>query len=236
MALNYDDLTEPEQAIWNAIKAGETVELPVTKPEPANPAMGSDWGDDRKVRAQLLCELLTSKNGTPRALKVRGARITGVLDLEATVVACPFTLEDCYIEEPINLKEAQTLAIRLPGCHVAGVDADQLETRGNLEFSAGFVCHGQISLVGATIGGVLNLEGATLRNPGNRVLNAGGLTVKVAMLCRKGFTTDGEVRLLSAQIAQLEFAGATLRNPGKVGPRCRTPQCETEYAVSNPMV
>lgn len=79
-----------------------------------------------------------------------------------------------------------------------------------------FTADGEIRLLGADISGVLNFEGATLRNPGKQVLTAEGLTVGVVMLCRKGFSAEGEVRLLGAQIEQLEFDGAILQNPGKL--------------------
>src|SRR5690606_6431163 len=49
-----------------------------------------------------------------------------------------------------------------------------------------------------------------------RTLFAERLTVDSGMLCRSGFTSVGEIRLLSARVAgQLSFAGATLANPDK---------------------
>src|SRR5207302_3436214 len=116
---------------------------------------GAHWDDDRTVSAQLLTGLLTAdltpQEGRPRAVKLQGARITGSLNLQAAELVCPLTLQDCYLEEPINLNEASAPAIRLPGCHLPALNADQLRTTGHLELN-GATAHGQISISGARIG------------------------------------------------------------------------------------
>jgi hypothetical protein len=141
VALAYEGLTEPERAVWDAIEAGTLVELPLGAPAADDPAKGANWGQDRQVRAQLLEELLTGRTSPndagPRALKLAGARITGTLDLEATILVCPLILQGCYFEEAINLNEAQAPAVRLPGCHLPGLNAKQFETRGSLDSTAG---------------------------------------------------------------------------------------------------
>jgi len=108
--LCYEDLTEPERAVWCAVEAGILVELPIGASDSVDPSSGGGWGKDREVRAQLLAELLTGRNGptatSPRALKLHGARIVGMLDLEATTLVCPFILQACYFEEAVNLSEA----------------------------------------------------------------------------------------------------------------------------------
>lgn len=48
--------------------------------------------------------------GPVRAVKLAGARITGVLDLEAARLACPLLLDGCSVDQPINLKEAHAAA------------------------------------------------------------------------------------------------------------------------------
>ena len=61
----------------------------------------------RQIRAELLVDLLTGTRlpdgKPPRAVKLRGARITGSLDLEAATLTCPLLLQDCYIDEPVIL-------------------------------------------------------------------------------------------------------------------------------------
>jgi hypothetical protein len=176
-------------------------------------------GAARTVRAELLAELLVAARTPPgggrlRAVRLRGARITGQLDLEAATLGCPLLLWDCHLEQPINLKEARAPAVRLPGCHLPGLAADQLETRGNLELNSEFTATGEVGLVGAHIGGDLRLSSASLTNHNGPALFADGLTVDQAMFCRDGFTATGEVRLVGAHIGgSLEFDGAGLTNP-----------------------
>jgi adhesin HecA-like repeat protein len=215
--LGREDLTEPERAVWDAIETGSLVQLPLGAPAADDPAAGESWGQARQVRAQLLYELLAGINGPkdvrPRALRLSGARITGTLDLEAISLVCPLLLRRCSFEQPINLQEAQAPAVRLPGCRVPSLNAEQFQTRGNLELDDGFAADGEVRLLGAHIGGGLSFEGATLTNDAGPALYADGLTVDQDMFCRKPFSAIGEIRLLGAHISgQLGLEGATLTN------------------------
>jgi hypothetical protein len=215
VVLAREELTEPERAVWDAIEAGTLVELPLGAPAADDPAKGANWGEDRQVRAQLLVELLTGRtspnDARPRALKLASARITGTLDLEAAILACPLILQGCSFDEAVNLNEAQAPTVSLPGCHLPGLNAKQLETRGSLELDRGFTTYSQVNLRGARIGGDLVLDGATLNNPDGVALDASGLTVQQSMVCGEGFTARGEVDMRGARIGgDLVFTGATL--------------------------
>jgi hypothetical protein len=169
------------------------------------------------VLAAVLADLLTRGDGPapPRALRLAGARITGRLDLEAAHLACPILLLGCWFEEPLALSEATVPALRLPGCHLPALDAEQLTTRGNVDLRHGFHAHGEVNLGGAHIGGSLILDGATLTNPDGRALDADRLTVDQAMSCREGFSAHGAIHLEAAHVAgSLRLQGATLSNPG----------------------
>jgi hypothetical protein len=105
---------------------GKLVNLSVGDSEHDDPAHGATWDDARTVRAELLTELLTAERATsrPRAIKIKGARITGPLDLEALALACPLLLRGCRIDEPINLdgaslNNAEGMALNLEAARVA---------------------------------------------------------------------------------------------------------------------
>jgi hypothetical protein len=66
--------------------------------------------------------------------------------------------------------EARVPALRLPGCHMPALSAEQLTARGNREPDNGFTALGEVNLVGAHIGSQLILDGATLTNPNGRAL------------------------------------------------------------------
>jgi hypothetical protein len=188
-------LAEHEQRIVAAVVTGEVVDLSVGGAHVGDPADGAMWAPERTVRAELLIELLTaertSKTGRLRAVRIRGARIIGSLDLEARVLACPLTLQECSIGDPVSLDEATAPAIRLPGCHVPALSAAQLQTIGNLQLDHGFTAEGEVRLLGAKVGGQLSFDGASLRNPGGRALSADGLMVEQSMFCGDGFTAEG---------------------------------------------
>jgi hypothetical protein len=188
-----------------------------------DPAIGNTWGRERLVRAQLLYELLVEAGGAAappaRHLHLQGARITGRLDLEAATLRCPASFEDCSFEESIVLNQAHAATIRLPGCHLPGLAAQQLETQGNLELHRGFSAGSEVDLEGARIGGKLLLDGATLRSSTRRALNGIGLIVTQEMSC-EGLHAEGEVSLLAAHIGgRLRFDGARLRNSGRIALR-----------------
>jgi hypothetical protein len=81
---------------------------------------------------------------------LRGARISGGLNLEAATLACPLVLDQCFCDSPINLQEARAESIRLTGCKLVCVAADRLETRSNLVLSGSTAAI--VSLQGARVG------------------------------------------------------------------------------------
>lgn len=208
-------LPEPERRLVEAARAGTLVDLRTGDPVVDDVANACVWDVDRVVRANLLIDLLSGGRGSrdhrPRGVRLRGARITGQLDLEAVSVVCPLSLQDCYLDEAINLIDAQVPALRLHGCLIPQLLGNRLETRGNVEFCAGFKATAGVYLRRAHVGGSLTLEHANLGNPDGFALQAEGIIVDGDMLCRNGFTAHGTVRIVDAQIkSNLDFSGARL--------------------------
>ena len=230
--------TECEQALSRAVETGELVDLRTGDAEADDPASGAQWARERTVGSDLLYELLTGREPTPRALVLRGARISGGLNLEAATLACPLILEECFFDGPVNLRETRAEVVRLPGCQLPCLAADQLETRGDLDLTDSIAAI--ISLTGAHVGGNFRLNGVTLTGgswpldlagatlvpprgdlatgdgrPKKLALAADGLKVDGGMFCQEGFAAQGEVRLLGAHVGgQLGFSGAQLSNKG----------------------
>jgi hypothetical protein len=227
------DPSEREQELRRTVAAGEPVDLRSGDSELDDPAGGAEWGPERTVRAEHVYELLVGDAELSRAVVVRGARISGGLNLEATTIACPFVLDGCFCDRPINLQEARAETIRITGCQLLCVAADQLETRGNLVLSHSAAA--VISLHGARLGGNLILNSTTLTGGSwpinladasliprryaaadredNMALVAGGLRVDGDMFCRHGFSAHGQVWLVGANVSrQVIFDGARLEN------------------------
>lgn len=164
-----------------------------------------------EVAASLLVELLSGTRPL-RAVRLRGASITGKLDLDAMTLSCPLSFESCGFDQAVSLAEAQSRSIRLQGCRVPLLVATGLRTSGNLELGdlVTTVC---VLLAGAHIGGDLDLRGANLGDTGAGALLADGLTVE-RTLYGSGLVAAGRVSLIGAQVgAQASFDGAKLSNP-----------------------
>jgi hypothetical protein len=208
----------PAKELSNAILAGK----PVRRGDGEPAKEGDSWGDERSLPASELCELLMRPESgtTPRAAILEGLRITGRLNLQAADLKALLLCHGCYFDEPVNLMIATAVEIGLTACHLPGLAADQLATRGDLDLSKSTL--GVMGLTDAHIGGRLLLGGATLGS-GSYLLDLGdgslnprenprkvftevslvadGLKVDGDMLCGEGFSAQGEVRLPSAHIA-----------------------------------
>jgi hypothetical protein len=162
------------QQVQHALQAGESVDLRCGTAEHDDPALGAEWGPERTVRSDHLYELLVRPAETPPVVVLCGARISGGLNLEAVRLARPVILEGCFSEAPINLNKAQAPAIRLTGCQLCCLAADQLETRGDLDLSRSTTT--VVSLRGARVGGDLILDATTLTG-GSWPLDLAGATL-----------------------------------------------------------
>jgi hypothetical protein len=133
MALANTTRSGVEDELRGAMLTGRRVDWRSRNSVADHPTHGAGWDAQRTVAAALLAELLTEVEGPrrPPALRLAGARIVGRLDLAATGLVCRLLLERCWFAERLILDAARAPAARLPGCHLLGLSADQLTTRGN---------------------------------------------------------------------------------------------------------
>ncbi|MGW6011033.1 oxidoreductase [Streptomyces sp. NPDC055210] len=216
--LQYDDLTPPERAVWDAFPEGRLVDLRSGDPEEDDAVGGRAWGAGRTVRAEVLAALLLGANsarpGAVAALNLTGARIVGRLDLAGGDIAHTVHLASCRLEETVNLRGSATRTIRMTRCRVLGIEAQMVRVEGRFELSGTTLRGGRLALTNAHVSGELDLNGATLEADGKWALFAGGLVAEGAVFCSKGFTARGGLRLLGAQLSGgLFLGGARLANP-----------------------
>ena len=214
-------LTSLERTLCSAAAAGRLLDCRCRPSDEDDPARGPARGKDRQIRAQVLRQLLTGEGcldqafGRPLAVRLRGASVTGRLNLGGRTLRCPLELYGCYLGGRLDLAKAEASDISLRGSHLAQrLSARRLRLTGDLTLTGGFQCHGTVDLRYGHVGGVLGCDGATLSNPGGRALAAAGLTVD-RNLSLRGAEVTGEMALLGARVGgQLFFFGATLSNPG----------------------
>jgi hypothetical protein len=191
-----EDLSSAERELLAAAHAGRFL---VLRPgsidlnnELHDPVAGPLWTNDQSIRAEVLAELLTGKRqlGTrpPRYVMLRGARITGSLDLMGAALVCPLWLWDCHIDRPVNLNEAQlnfnNAGLVNPGG--TALMAERLSVDDTMSCTDGFTAQGEVRLSGARIDGNLDLRGARLSDPGGIALLADSLTVAQCVFCEDG--------------------------------------------------
>ncbi|MEV4176175.1 hypothetical protein [Nonomuraea sp. NPDC049709] len=219
-------LTEAERRLWNAFPTGETVELGpfeigASRKAGANaPKDGDTWGPGRSIRAEVIAWLLLGARdagtGSVPAVRLRGARITGRLEIVGGTIPHELILVGCHLDEPVRLTGSTTRTVRLTDCSFPGFAAADIRVAGHL------------SLSGSDITGSLRLNRAQLENGlwlgGTKVvadddeewaMYANAMVVDSGMYLRNADFTGG-ISLLGARLNSGFFLeGATLRNPGK---------------------
>jgi hypothetical protein len=170
----------------------------------------------RTIRAEVIRRLCTGEDRWPvhdKGVILRGAWISGHLDLEWAEVSRPLILLNCYLEEKPVFSRATMKGLCLSGCQTPGLEAEQLECRGNVAFDEDFVATKQVSLAGATIRGQVSLSG-TFKGEDGPAIIAPGLECKAGVFLTGPFVAEGEVNLSRSKVGvAIVFTGATLRNP-----------------------
>ena len=219
--------TPVEKSLIDHVSRGEWLDLAAHGEVSDKAAMWS-WGDSRICRATVIRDILRGRlapNPDPHGLRLRGARITGRLDLQDLSTGLNFELQDCLLEEGFLARDAHLAAVTLTGCQLEHpteppLDAARLSCSVLSLLNTTIIGHAEVAVLmlsGAHIGGNLECDGADLRNDSGPALVADGLQVGQNIFLR-GFTAtgaseNGAVRLPGAQIGgNLECLGAKLRN------------------------
>jgi hypothetical protein len=194
-------LTAVERALVDHVGRGEWLDLASGDEAPDEASMRS-WGESRTCRASVIRDILRGRLGAdpdPHGLRLRGARISGRLDLENLATGVNLELSDCLLEDGILARDARMARITLNGCQIEHpaeppLDVERLTCSVLSLEGARIVARsdaGAINLVGARIGGNLNCAGAKLRNGSGTALLADQLQVGQDMYLRDEFTATG---------------------------------------------
>ena len=147
-------------------------------------------GEAESLRAELIRHLLLSRDSPAplpeRGLRIVGARIDGVLDLEGAELTSDLGLVRCAFDAAPVLYSARCRSLYFTGSSMPGLKADRLRCAGGLFLRDGFKAMGMVRLLGAEIGGDLDCDGATLDGGGGDALSADGARVKGACSCAAG--------------------------------------------------
>jgi hypothetical protein len=216
--VDRDDLGEAERLIWAAFPRGTWVDFRTGNAGEDDLAKSDGWSEERVVRAEVIGALLLGaaavEPGHRPALRLRGARITGRLDLMGATVDHPFVVEHCRFDEPVRCVEAVTRSIRIVASRLPSFNGARMRTEGIVNFSGCDVDAG-VRLDRAKVAGDVSFKGANLGPDREGVaLAADGMAVDGPVECHGGFSTRGSVSLRGARVeAALDLTGAALINP-----------------------
>ncbi|MGC5035642.1 MULTISPECIES: oxidoreductase [unclassified Streptomyces] len=212
-----DDLTAAEAGMWQAFRNGSVYDLSSGDTVVDDPHGGHPWGEDRTVRARIVCWLLLdgppALAGRVSSLKLAGVHISGSLDLAGGTVTPYVEMRRCRFEQDVLLPEARFTTMRLVDCSVPRLEAARVQTEGDLHLPR---CrfHRGIRLTDAQIGTDLMLNQAIVhRDRSGRSVAADGLTVGQDLQAEL-LESHGELSLRAATIGvSLSLRGARLANP-----------------------
>jgi hypothetical protein len=221
-------LTPVEQSLVEQVGRGEWLDL-AADDEVIDEAAMRRWGKARTCRATVIRDILRGRlapDPDPHGLRLRGARITGRLDLENLSTEVNFELEYCLLDEGLVARNAHLATVGLTGCllqhptepplSAARLTCDVLSLPDTTIL--GHNTSSAVILTDARIGSTFDCTGAELRNDSGSALRATGLQVGASMFLRGGFTAtdaseDGAVILRGAHIGiAFDCEGAELRN------------------------
>ncbi|WP_328500779.1 membrane-associated oxidoreductase [Streptomyces sp. NBC_00457] len=211
-----NDLTPTELRVWQAFSHGESVDLRSAAGEDVG--NGADWGPERSVRAAVLRSLLLNgpqEDGEIASLKLAGARITGVLDLQYATIDHPARLRRCHFDETPRLYAARLRELNLSESDLPGLTAQALRVDGTLRATR-TVFRGPVRLGGAQLAGSLYMESAQIDAPDAEEpvlqLNQAALG---GDLWAPGLVTHGQIRLNGANVTgTVNLTDARCENPG----------------------
>lgn len=211
------DLRAPELRMWRAFRTGAVCDLSAHAADRDDPMADRAWGPERSVRAEVIARLLLSGPaavpGRVASLKVRGARITGRLELSGGTVTPYVELNACRFDSEVQLSETRFTTLRMINCSVPRIEAARLHTEGDLHLPRCRVARG-IRLTDAQIGTDLLISQAVVqRDSKGRAIAADGLSVAQDFQAEL-LETYGEVSLRGAKVGvSMSLRGARLRNP-----------------------
>jgi uncharacterized protein YjbI with pentapeptide repeats len=236
--MEIDNLTPAELRLCRAFPRGGSVDFRTAEDE--DTGQGADWGPERTVRAAVLRRLLLNgpqEDGEIPALKLSGARITGVLDLRYGTTDHAIRLSHCFFEDAPLLYGARLRQLNLSWSVLPALTAATMKVEGVLRMTD---CRlrGPVRLGGAQISGALFLDRAhlTAADGPEPLLQLNQVTIGDD-LWAPGLRIDGEMRLNGANIAgSANLNEARLSRPGHHALDAETLTVEGDLLMRNARV
>lgn len=214
------DLTEPERQLWAAWARGAWVDLRAGGAAADDLAAAASWGTGRAIRAEVIRALLLGaqdgERGAAPAVRLRGVRVTGRVDLMGATAACPLVCEYCSFDEEPRFVEAATKTVRIVRSRLPGLNGTRMRLDGIMDLEASQFS-GLLRLDQAKITGQLAVRAATITAApgGTAAMSADGMAVDGGVDAVR-LTAHGSVSARVAIVAgSLDLSGARISCPGQ---------------------
>ena len=204
-----------EKMLRDAFRSGRQIDL-----RPNGRAVRNGRAAARRavVPAEMIAAVLGTDPGPGHArLELRGARITGPLDLSYARVEPAIALRDCVFDQPIVLAEARLGALALDGSEFPGIEAPNLEVSSDLGLSR-VRSSRTVNLTGAHLQRDIRLRGAHLGHGEDQevALAADHLVVDGSVTCDGGFEAVGTITMAGARVnGAIRLDGARITADGQ---------------------
>jgi hypothetical protein len=249
--VTFTDLTKAEQMLWDAFPRGAWVDL--GRADAPVEGLGDAFRSDpsRIVRAEVIGALLLgavkAEAGWSAAVRLRGAMVTGQLDLRGASIASPLTCERCCFDNAIAFIECSVKTISVVDSQLPAFNGTRMRLDGILDLR-GSVISDAVRLEQAKVTGQLCLRDARVgAAPGPLAVSASGLAVDGdvdasrlqarAAVSMPSATITGSVDLAAARImfpAQLALVMDRCVIGGRLD--CRQAIVEGEFRIFNSRV
>src|SRR6266480_988746 len=218
----FATLTHAEEELFRATQEGREASVLTGNEKEDNPANAAKSDADRRVvRAESIVWLYTDSQAsaflTHRGVTLVGMGIDADLDLSYAEIKFSLKALNCVFSGNILLLDAQLRGIYLLGCLIKSLNAHRAKIRGGVMLRNGFKAEGEVRLVGATIDGDLDCNGAQFSNPNGIALFVDAAKIDGSIFLPGGFKAAGQVGVMGATIAgDLDCDGGQFSNPNGV--------------------
>lgn len=158
-----------------------------------------DETPSNSIRPELLRALLAGLTDhliDPKGLRLRGAWISGTLDLQGTDCGLDITFSSCRLSA-MNMVNAQLRGFHVSGCSMRSITADNARFSGSVFLRGGTLVSGEISLSGARISGDLQVCEVEIDSPEQDAIFAPSLRVEGSVFLGNYPYSEGETALIA---------------------------------------
>jgi hypothetical protein len=184
---------------------------------------------DVSIRAELIRTLLLDSdpnlNLHEKGLRLRGAWVSGSLDLQGCTCQHDLTLVRCYMASDFSMVNARMRGVHLIGTVCNGISADNANFSGSVYLRRDFQSEGELSFPGARIAGDLQICGARLRGGGRSAIFATSCRIEGSVYLgdypydneETELHAEGAIVFASSRISQDFFVRSTSMSPVESG-------------------